>query len=362
MLPSLSIAPIRQTRNLKKAEKKEGDVTGKMVKVGINGFGRIGRAVLRKYFEDAAMRRSIEITHINDIADKGIAIHLLRYDSVNGRFRYQVQETERGILIDGQEIEYVSVPEPARLNWKGRGVEYVIESSGRYTNRSGAAGHISAGASKVIITAPADGADITVVYGINHQDIKHEHEIISTASCTTNCLAPLAFVIDEKFGIRSGFATTVHAYTADQKLVDSPHKDLRRARAAALSIIPTSTGAAKAIGLVLPHLAGKIDGISIRVPTENVSLLQFTCTVSRSTNENEVNAAFEESAQNRLNEIITCTSDPLVSKDYINNPYKAIIDLPLTKVTQSHTVTVSAWYDNEQNIVSGLTKLIDCLN
>ncbi|MDR1034702.1 MAG: type I glyceraldehyde-3-phosphate dehydrogenase [Holosporales bacterium] len=336
----------------------EEETEGRMIRVGINGFGRIGRAVLRRYFEDTEGRQNIRITHINDIADKESAIHLLKYDSVQGRFRYSVQETENGILIDGHEIEYLSISDPDRLDWKSMGVEQVIESTGRYTKRPDASKHLSGGAKRVIVTAPADGADITVVYGINHANIRPEHEIISTASCTTNCLAPLVYVIDSAFGLQSGFATTVHAYTADQKLVDSPHKDLRRARAAALSIIPTSTGAAKAIALVLPHLAGKIDGISIRVPTANVSLLQLTCVVSKAVSEKEVNASFQEAAHGRLNEIMVCTMEPLVSKDYVNDPHKAIVDLPLTRVTQSKTVTVSAWYDNEQNIASDLMKIV----
>jgi glyceraldehyde 3-phosphate dehydrogenase len=330
----------------------------RMINVGINGFGRIGRAVLRRYFEGTDERNNIRITNINDIADKAVAIHLLKYDSVQGRFKYPVQETENGFVIDGQEIEYLSIPDPERLDWGARGVDQVVESTGRYTKRADASKHLTAGAKRVIITAPADGADITVVYGINHESIKPEHEIISTASCTTNCLAPLVYVVDSAFGLQSGFATTIHAYTADQKLVDSPHKDFRRARAAALSIIPTSTGAAKAIALVLPHLAGKIDGVSIRVPTANVSLLQLTCVVSKEVNEDEVNSAFEEASRGALKWIMLCTSEPLVSTDYVNDPHKTIVDLPLTRVTQSRTLTVSAWYDNEQNIASDLMKII----
>jgi glyceraldehyde 3-phosphate dehydrogenase len=330
-----------------------------MVNVGINGFGRIGRAILRRYFEDDEQRRSFKVTHINDIADKQTSIHLLKYDSVYGKFRHDIRETDTGFFVGDHEIQYLSYTDPEQIDWKSRKVTHVLESTGRYTKKLDAERHIHAGAQKVIITAPADGADATVVYGINHRDIKPEHRIISTASCTTNCLAPLAYVIDKNFGIASGFATTIHAYTADQKLVDSGHKDLRRARAAALSIIPTSTGAAKAIGLVLPHLAGKIDGISVRVPTEDVSLLQFTCIVNKSTTEKEVNLAFEEFARSEVGGIIICTNEPLVSRDYVNDPHKAIFELPLTKVTMGRTITVSAWYDNEQNIASGLLGIIN---
>jgi len=314
------------------------------VKVGINGFGRIGRNIMRAALDDAA----IDIVAVNDLTNAATLAHLLKYDSVLGNLSHAVEATDDGIRVDTRTFKVLSEREPAKLPWKALGVDVVFESTGIFTKRDAAAGHLTAGAKKVIITAPAKGPDLTVVLGVNdeHYDAK-SHHIISNASCTTNCLAPLARVLHERFGILKGWMTTVHSYTNDQNLLDLPHKDLRRARAAALSIIPTTTGAATAVGEVLPELKGKLDGIAMRVPTPNVSTVDLNVVVGRKTTGDEVNAALREAAAGPLHGILAVEDAPLVSIDFRGNPHSSIVDAPYTKVMDGDFVKVLSWYDNE---------------
>jgi glyceraldehyde 3-phosphate dehydrogenase len=318
------------------------------VKVGINGFGRIGRNIMRA----AMSNRDIDFVAVNDLTNAATLAHLLKYDSVLGNLDANVKATSDGIAVDGKEVgqdfKVLSVKDPAQLPWKDLGVEVVFESTGLFTNRDAAAKHLTAGAKKVIITAPAKGPDITVVLGVN--DDKYDpskHQVVSNASCTTNCLAPMAKVVHERFGIRKGWMTTVHSYTNDQMLLDLPHKDLRRARAAALSIIPTSTGAAIAVGEVLPELKGRLDGIAMRVPTPNVSIVDLAALVDRKTTADEVNGAFEAAAKGPLKGIVAVSKDELVSIDFRGNANSSIVDAPYTKVMDGDFVKVLSWYDNE---------------
>jgi glyceraldehyde 3-phosphate dehydrogenase len=314
------------------------------VRVGINGFGRIGRNIMR-----AAMgNRDIDFVAVNDLTNAATLAHLLKYDSVLGNLHGDVKASGEGISVDGDEFKVLSIKDPAQLPWKDLGVDVVFEGTGLFTNREGAAKHIAAGAKKVIITAPAKGPDIMVVLGVN--DDKYDpakHHIISNASCTTNCLAPLAKVIHETFGIRKAWMTTVHSYTNDQNLLDLPHKDLRRARAAALSMIPTTTGAATAVGEVMPDLKGKIDGFAMRVPTPNVSVVDLNALVDRKTTAEEVNAALKQAADGRLKGILAYTTEELVSIDFKGNPNSSIVDSAYTKVMDGDFVKVLSWYDNE---------------
>ena len=316
------------------------------LRVAINGFGRIGRNVLR-----AAKARGakLEIVAVNDLTDTATLAHLLKYDSVHGRYEGAVEATADGIKVDGAVIKVLAEKDPAKLPWKDLGVDMVLESTGRFTERDKAAAHLAAGAKKVVISAPAKGEDITIVYGVNHDKYDPaKHHIISNASCTTNCLVPVVKVILTKFGFVRGFMTTVHAYTNDQNILDLPHKDLRRARAAAMSIIPTTTGAAKATSLVLPEVKGKIDGISLRVPTPDVSLVDLTCTVEKGTTIEAVNAAFAEAAASGpLQGILAVSKEPLVSIDYTGNFHSSTIDALSTNVIDGTLVHVSSWYDNE---------------
>jgi glyceraldehyde 3-phosphate dehydrogenase len=314
------------------------------VKVGINGFGRIGRNIMR-----AAMGNSnIDFIAVNDLTNAATLAHLLKYDSVLGNLKASVAATADGISVDGDEFKVLSFKDPAQLPWKDLGVDVVFESTGLFTDRDAAAKHITAGAKRVIITAPAKKPDVTLLMGVN--DDKYDpakHQIISNASCTTNCLAPVAKVLNERFGIRKGWMTTVHSYTNDQQLLDLPHKDLRRARAAALSIIPTTTGAAIAVGEVMPELKGKLDGISVRVPTPNVSLVDLAAVLDKKTTAEEVNAAFTEAAAGPLKGILSVSTDELVSIDFKGNPHSSIVDAPYTKVMDGDFVKVLSWYDNE---------------
>jgi glyceraldehyde 3-phosphate dehydrogenase len=314
------------------------------VRVGINGFGRIGRNIMR-----AAMgNREIDFVAVNDLTNAATLAHLLKYDSVLGNLHADVKASGEGISVDGDEFKVLSIKDPAQLPWKDLGVDVVFEGTGLFTNREGAAKHIAAGAKKVIITAPAKGPDIMVVLGVN--DDKYDpakHHIISNASCTTNCLAPLAKVIHERFGIRKGWMTTVHSYTNDQNLLDLPHKDLRRARAAALSMIPTTTGAALAVGEVLPELKGRIDGFAMRVPTPNVSVVDLNVLVDKKTTAEEVNAAIREAAEGRLKGILAYSTDELVSIDFKGNAHSSIVDAAYTKVMDGDFLKVLSWYDNE---------------
>ncbi len=314
------------------------------VKVGINGFGRIGRNIMRA----ALGSKDIDFVAVNDLTNAATLAHLLKYDSVLGNLKADVKPSGDGISVDGEEFKVLSFRDPAQLPWKDLGVDVVFESTGLFTNRDGASKHIAAGAKKVIITAPAKGQDLSVVLGVNEEKYDAAtHHIISNASCTTNCLAPLAKVLHERFGIRKGWMTTVHSYTNDQQLLDLPHKDLRRARAAALNMIPTTTGAAVAVGEVLPELKGRLDGISIRVPTPNVSVVDLAVIVDKKTTAEEVNAAFAEAAAGPLKGILTVSTAELVSLDFKGNPHSSIVDGPYTKVMDGDFIKVLSWYDNE---------------
>jgi glyceraldehyde 3-phosphate dehydrogenase len=314
------------------------------VKVGINGFGRIGRNIMRV----ALGSKDVDFVAVNDLTNAATLAHLLKYDSVLGNISADVKATGDGISVNGDEFKVLSVKDPAQLPWKDLGVDVVFESTGIFVNREGASKHIVAGAKKVIITAPAKNPDVTVVLGVN--DAMYDpksHHIISNASCTTNCLAPLAKVVHERFGIRKGWMTTVHSYTNDQKLLDLPHKDLRRARAAAVSIIPTTTGAAAAVGDVLPELKGRLDGFAMRVPTPNVSIVDLNAVIDRGTTVEQLNAAFREAADGPLKGLLAVSDEELVSVDFKGNPHSAIVDAPYTKVMDSDFIKLLAWYDNE---------------
>jgi glyceraldehyde 3-phosphate dehydrogenase len=316
------------------------------VRVAINGFGRIGRLVMRAACE--SRRDDIEIVGINDLGPVETNAHLLRYDSVHGRFPGEVATGEGWMDIGRGKITVTAERDPAKLPWRRLGVDVALECTGIFTKREAAAKHLEAGAKRVIISAPADGADLTVVMGVNHDDLKPEHEIISNASCTTNCLAPVAYVLHKGIGIERGYMTTIHSYTGDQNPVDTLHSDLRRARAAALSLIPTSTGAAKAVGLVLPALKGKLDGTAIRVPTANVSLIDFTFDSARETSADEVNALMEDAAKsNRLRGIVGINKAPTVSVDFNHDPHSSVFDVTQTQVLDKRFVRVLSWYDNE---------------
>ncbi len=314
------------------------------VRVGINGFGRIGRNIMRAALGD----RDLDFVAVNDITNAATLAHLLKYDSVLGNLKASVKATENGISVDSEEFRVLSIKDPAQLPWKDLGVDVVFESTGLFTKRDDAMKHLAAGAKKVIVTAPAKGPDVSIVLGVN--DDKYDpakHNLISNASCTTNCLAPAAKVLHEKFKIIKGWMTTIHSYTNDQQLLDLPHKDLRRARAAALSIIPTTTGAALAVGEVMPDLKGKLDGISIRVPTPNVSLVDLVVLTEKKATADEVNAAFRAAAAGPLKGILEVSEAPLVSIDFRGNPYSSIVDAPYTKVIEPDFIKVLAWYDNE---------------
>ena len=314
------------------------------IKVGINGFGRIGRNIMR-----AAMgAKDLDFVAVNDLTNAATLAHLLKYDSILGNLKSEIKADGDKITVDGDQFQVLSVKDPAQLPWKDLGVDVVFESTGLFTDRDAAAKHLSAGAKKVIITAPAKKPDFSVVLGVNEEKYDPKsHHIVSNASCTTNCLAPLAKVLHETFGIRKGWMTTCHSYTNDQQLLDLPHKDLRRARAAALSIIPTTTGAATAVGEVMPDLKGKLDGISLRVPTPNVSCVDLAALLDKKASGEEVNAAFKTAADGALKGILEYVEAPLVSIDFRGNPHSSIIDAPYTKVMDGDFVKVLAWYDNE---------------
>jgi len=313
-------------------------------RIAINGFGRIGRM----FFRAALHNPELEIVAVNDITDAKTLAHLLKHDSIHGALKHQVKAEGGQIMVDGNAFEVLAERDPAKLPWAKLGVKAVVESTGLFTARDKAAMHLSAGAKKVVISAPADGADITLCLGVNEKAYDPgKHHVISNASCTTNCLAPVAKVLHDSFGIVHGLMTTVHSYTSDQMLQDGPHNDLRRARAAALSMVPTSTGAAKAIGLVLPALKGKLDGIAMRVPTANVSVVDLTAVVERGAEVNSINAAMKSAAGGELKGILDYNEEPLVSSDFNGNPHSSIFDAPLTKVIDGHLVKIFSWYDNE---------------
>jgi glyceraldehyde 3-phosphate dehydrogenase len=325
------------------------------VKVGINGFGRIGRNIMRA----ALGAKDIDFVAVNDLTNAATLAHLLKYDSVLGNLDSDVKASGEGITVDGDEFQVLSVKDPGQLPWKDLGVDVVFESTGLFTTRDAAAKHLTAGAKKVIITAPAKGPDVTVVLGVNDDTYDPaQHQIISNASCTTNCLAPLAKAIHERFVIRKGWMTTIHSYTNDQNLLDLPHRDLRRARAAAMSMIPTTTGAATAVGEVLPELKGKLDGFSMRVPTPNVSVVDLNVLVSKKTTGEEINNALREAAAGSLKGILTVSEAELVSIDFRGNPYSSIVDAPYTKVMDGDFVKVISWYDNEWGYSSRCVDLL----
>ena len=314
------------------------------VKVGINGFGRIGRNIFRTSIGDP----DIDFVAVNDLTDTKTLAHLLKYDSVLGNLDHEITSTENGISVEGEEFRVFSQRDPAAIDWESVGAEIVIESTGIFTKAEDAKKHLHGTVKKVIISAPAKNEDITIVLGVNEEQYDPKaHNIISNASCTTNCLAPVAKVVHEKFGIRSAQMTTIHSYTNDQQLLDLPHKDMRRARAAALSMIPTSTGAAKAVALVLPELKGKFDGISVRVPTPNVSLVDVVIDVEKETTAEEVNRAFKDAANEELHGILQFCEEPLVSVDFRKNPNSSIVDAEYTKVIAGRMLKVLSWYDNE---------------
>ncbi|MGZ9108658.1 MAG: type I glyceraldehyde-3-phosphate dehydrogenase [Micavibrio sp.] len=316
-------------------------------KVAISGFGRIGRLVLRALYESG--RNDIEVVAINDLADLHTNAHLLKYDSVHGRFPFEVSTEGNDVLVvNGHRIKCVQVKDPAELPWKAVGVDVALECSGIFTSRDGASKHLAAGAKKVLISAPATDEDLTVVYGVNSDKLTADHKIVSNASCTTNCLAPVAYALNKSIGIQHGFMTTIHSYTGDQRIVDTNHKDLHRARAAALNMIPTTTGAAKAVGKVLPELKGKLDGVSMRVPTPNVSVVDFKFVASRETSVEEITKVIQEAANsNELKGILGCYTEELVSGDFNHDPRSSIFALNETKVIDGTLVRVMAWYDNE---------------
>jgi glyceraldehyde 3-phosphate dehydrogenase len=325
------------------------------VKVGINGFGRIGRNIMRA----ALGNKDIDFVAVNDLTNAATLAHLFKYDSVLGNLKAHIEVQGDGFAVDGDAFKVVSFRDPAQLPWKDLGVDVVFESTGLFTDRDAAAKHIAAGAKRVVITAPAKKPDITVVMGVNHDKYDPaKHQIISNASCTTNCLAPVAKVLNETFGIKKGWMTTVHAYTNDQQLLDLPHKDLRRARAAGLSIIPTTTGAATAVGEVLPELKGKLDGIAMRVPVPNVSVVDLAVMVDKKTTSEEVNGAFRAAADGALKGILQYMTEPLVSIDFRGNPHSSILDADYTKVMEGDFVKILAWYDNEWGYSSRCVDLL----
>ncbi len=315
------------------------------VKVAINGFGRIGRNILRAIVESG--RKDIQVVAINDLGPVETNAHLLRFDSVHGRFPSEVSVEGENIVVDGQKIRVTAIKNPAELPHRELGVDIALECTGIFTAKDKAKAHLDAGAKRVIVSAPADGADLTVVYGVNHDKLTRDHLVISNASCTTNCLAPVAKVLNDAVGIEKGFMTTIHSYTNDQPSLDQIHKDLYRARAAALSMIPTSTGAAKAVGLVLPELNGKLDGVSIRVPTPNVSVIDFKFVAKRSTTKDEVNEAVKRAAEQQLKGVLGYTDQPNVSIDFNHDPHSSTFHMDQTKVMDGTLVRVMAWYDNE---------------
>ena len=317
------------------------------IKVAINGFGRIGRNILRAYYE-SGKKHGLQFVAINDLGDAKTNAHLLRHDTAHGRFPGSVEVKDKSMLVNGDAIQVVAERDPAKLPWKALGVDVVLECTGLFTSKAKAGAHLQAGAKKVIISAPGDkDVDRTIVMGVNHQSLKASDTVISNASCTTNCLAPLVKAIDDRIGVASGLMNTIHSFTNDQVLTDVFHKDLRRARAAGHNMIPTKTGAAAAVGLVLPHLNGKLDGYSIRVPTINVSIVDLTFVAKKPTTVDAVNAAVKQASETDLKGILEYCSEPLVSSDFNHNPASSILDAGLTRVAEGTLVKVSAWYDNE---------------
>ena len=315
------------------------------LKIAINGFGRIGRLTYRAILE--SKDKNIDVVCINDLGPPDANAHLLKYDTIHGILPNEVEADNNNIIIDGNPIKVTAIKNPSELPWKKLQVDIVLECTGLFASRKAASAHLDAGSKKVLISAPATDADITIVYGVNHHKLEHDHQIVSNASCTTNCLAPIAHVLNEAFGIERGFMTTIHSFTGDQRTVDTLHGDLHRARSASVSMIPTSTGAARAVGLVLPELAGKLDGTSIRVPTPNVSVIDFKFVPTKKTDVESVNNAIEEASQGFLKGVLATNDKPLVSVDFNHNSHSSIFDLTETQVIESQFVRVLSWYDNE---------------
>ena len=336
-----------------------------MIRVAINGFGRIGRNVLRASLGHSQYGKKFEIIAVNDLGNTEVLAHLLKYDSIYGKFNGNVEVKNDGMEVNGKSIKFLSQVNPSKLQWKDLDIDTVVESTGIFRTREGASQHLEAGAKKVIITAPAKDPDITVVLGVNeHLYDAKEHNIISNASCTTNSLAPPVKVLNDTFGIEQGFMTTIHSYTGDQRILDFPHKDLRRARAAAVSIIPTTTGAAKAVTLVIPELKGRLDGMAVRVPTPDGSLTDFTCILKRNVTKDEVNNALRNAAEGQLKGIMQYTEEPLVSVDIVGNPHSAIIDGLSTKVNgeSGNLLKILSWYDNEWGYSCRIVDLINYIH
>lgn len=326
------------------------------VRVGINGFGRIGRLAMRAAME--ARRNDVEFVAVNDLGAVDVNAHLLKYDSVHGTYPGEVKSDADSITVDGKKIKVLQERDPTKLPWGELGVDVVYECTGIFSDRDKAAVHLGSGAPRVLVSAPSKGADATVVYGVNHNVLSKEQKVVSNASCTTNCLAPPVYVIDKLVGLESGYMTTIHAYTGDQRIVDTLHKDLRRARAAALSMIPTTTGAARAVGLVLPHLAGKLDGSAIRVPTPNVSVVDLVFIAKKSTTVAEINDAIQEAANGELKGVMACNKAPLVSIDFNHDPHSSIFDASQTQVVDGKLVRIVAWYDNEWGFSNRMLELL----
>jgi len=325
------------------------------IKIGINGLGRIGRMVIRSLEENR--NKDIKIVHVNNRTSSENSSLLLKYDSVHGKFNANIDFDKKNLIINSKKIHFSQETELDKINWKKNNVDIVLECTGKYNSKKQSMTHIKNGAKKVIVSAPCKNADRTVVYGINHKSIKKNDLIISAASCTTNCLAPVAFVINENFNIEKGFMTTIHSYTTDQRLLDNSHKDPRRARSAAQSIVPTSTGASKAIGDIIPELKGKLEGLALRVPTANVSLVEFVFNSKKKLSVKKINDSFIKASNNKLKNVLSVTSEKLVSIDFNHNPNSAIVDLSLTAVVGDHMGKVSAWYDNEWGFASRMNDL-----
>jgi len=325
------------------------------VRIAINGFGRIGRLVLRAGYKN----KDVQFVAVNDLADAKTIAHLLKYDSVHGTLPAQVTCDANSITVDSSPVKVFSKRDPETLPWRDLGIDVVLESTGIFTDRDDAEKHLKAGAKKVVISAPAKRPDVTFVFGVNAQDYdRSKHQIISMGSCTTNCLAPIVKILHEEFGVEHGLMTTIHSYTNDQVVIDEPHKDLRRARACALSMIPTTTGAARAISEVIPEMKGKLDGLAIRVPTPNVSLVDFVATLARETNRQQVNDKLREYSQKAMKGILFCSEEELVSKDFNGNPHSSIVDLPNTTVIGGKMVKILSWYDNEWGFSNRMLELL----
>ncbi|MDI6741126.1 MAG: type I glyceraldehyde-3-phosphate dehydrogenase [Smithella sp.] len=325
------------------------------VKIAINGFGRIGRLVFRAGYKN----KDVEFVAVNDLADAKTLAHLLKYDSTHGTLDAEIKIDNNAIIVDGKEIKSFSAREPESLPWKDLGVDVVLESTGMFTDKAGAERHIKAGAKKVVISAPAKGPDVTFVLGVNQEIYdKNKHHIISMGSCTTNCLAPIVKILHQEFGVEYGLMTTIHSFTNDQVVLDEPHRDLRRARAAALSMIPTTTGAARAIAEVIPEMKGKLDGLAIRVPTPNVSLVDFVVTLSQKTDRNQINDKFREYAAGAMKGILMCSEEELVSRDFNGNKYSSIVDMPNTTVIGGNMAKILSWYDNEWGFSNRMLELL----